>query len=215
MSPATAQIRATTADGKHVLLNADGTWKYLIEEIEKDSALLKNLAANDSARQMAKSDSVKALVVERTPPNLDCNALLAVNRDNDRFFAVLKRLVVSKDNKSGFVISFYKTKHGPLVWTTHIMGPAVCISEDTKLTLVLKNGTVFNFGNEGTNNCTGDFKLNFGGTAGKEDAFDMLRANDILALRVWDKKASTDQYVHAYDAAIFKAAINCLMEMSK
>ena len=53
-----AQIKATTSDGKKVLLSFDGTWKYDLEEIEKDSSLLKNLSmVNDSSSLRKQSDA--------------------------------------------------------------------------------------------------------------------------------------------------------------
>ena len=246
-----AQIKATTHDGKKVILSLDGTWKYEIEEIERDSSLLKNLfavkdsvainnaaaankwqAVNDSSalKNAAVTNTMPGIgdslgnvpvtpppppPVVRKPPNLDCSALIAVERsiDKDRFVGVLKKLVVSQDAKTGFAISFYKTKHGPIIWTTNVMGSGMCIDEDTKMNLILKDGTTFKFGNEGGNNCEGNFKLYFGGTSGKEYAFEIIQQMDIRAIRIWSSKFSADQFFHEYDAAIFKSAMNCLLNL--
>ena len=237
-----AQIKATTQDGKKVILSLDGTWKYDIAEIEKDSSLLKNMSAvNDSSATRAVTDSsaVRNSVVNnmpagndstimapvippppppvvRKPPNLDCSALILVERsiDKEKFVGVLKKLVVSGDSKTGFAISFNKTKHGPIIWTTNVMGTGMCIDEETKMNLVLKDGTTFKFGNEGSNNCEGNFVLYFGSTSsGKEYAFDIIQKTDIRAIRIWNSKFSADQFFHEYDAAIFRSSMNCLMNL--
>lgn len=224
-----AQIKATTEDGKKVILQSDGTWKYEIDEIEKDSSLLKKLSAEapalpiEAGLAVAPVPSVKDSVVApppppvvvRTPPNLDCGALINVQRSIDKqsFTGTLKKLVVSADSKTGFVISFMKTRHEPIVWTTKVIGTGICIDENTKMALIFKGGTTFNFANEGPANCDGNFKLRFGGEAGNDIAFDLMKEKDIRAIRIWNSKFSSDQFVHEYDAAIFRSAMNCLLDL--
>lgn len=230
-----AQIKATTSDGRKVILSLDGTWKYDLEEIEKDSTLLKNITlAYDTAsiknEPLTKTmpvvaDSAVSVpvvvpppppVVKRPPPNLDCSALIAVQRsiDKEKFVGVLRKLVVSEDSKTGFVISFYKTKHGPIIWTTNLMGyPGACIDEDTKMNVILKDGTTFKFTNEGGKNCEGNFKLYFGGNSGKEYAFELIQSMDIRAIRVWNSRISEDEFFAEDHAAIFKAAMHCILNI--
>ena len=201
--PCKAQIKATTQDGKKVILSPDGTWKYDLEEIEKDTTLLKNLTmardslglknvvvhdipvVNDSSAHIPVIPPPPPPVV-RKPPNLDCSALILVERsiDKEKFVGVLKKLVISEDSKTGFNISFYKTRNGPIIWTTNVMGSGICMDEDTKMNLILKDGTTFKFTNEGGANCEGNFKLYFGGTSGKEYAFEIIQKMDVRAIRI-------------------------------
>src|SRR6185295_16325015 len=143
-----AQITAFTSDGRKVLLYPDGTWKYVFEadgrkvilnpdgtwRYETPADTLVKVSTNapigmsvpiavDSVRTVA-VDSVKKVppkpVVKKAPLNLDCSALVAVERSiqKDKFVAQSKTIKVASDTTTGFAISFYKTKNGPLIWTT-------------------------------------------------------------------------------------------------
>src|SRR5258707_15242391 len=97
-----AQITAITADGRKVLLYSDGTWKYVFEtdgrkvilnpdgtwryETPADTSVTVRTTVPiviDSVRAVA-VDSVKKVppkpVVKRVPLNLNCSALIAVER---------------------------------------------------------------------------------------------------------------------------------------
>ena len=136
IQPCEAQINAITADGRKVILNDDGTWKYVFEDDGKkvilnadgtwryatgrdSSVAVSSYHIPDSSHQ-ALVDSVKKIVpkpVKVKPPlNLACSALIDVEREisGDKYVAVAKDILVATDSTAGFTISFYKTKNGPL-----------------------------------------------------------------------------------------------------
>ena len=228
-----AQITAFTSDGRKVLLNPDGTWKYVFEEDGKKVILnpdgtWKYATATDSSVRVATNvpfDSAPAVVmdsVEKAPPkpvvkkaplNLDCSNLVAVERSiqGDRFVAQSKTIKIASDTTTGFAISFYKSKNGPLIWTTAINARGHCIKEEGKMLIVMRDGTRYQVENNGKPNCDGSFKLYFGGTYGKETQLESLQARDIAAIKVWTSNSYVEETFSDDHSSLFKASINCML----
>ena len=228
-----AQITAFTSDGRKVLLYPDGTWKYVFEadgrkvilnpdgtwryETAADSSVTASPGVRvDSVRTVA-VDSVKKAppkpVVKKVPLNLDCSALVAVERSiqKDRFVAQSKTIKVASDSTTGFAISFYKSKNGPLIWTTAINARGHCIKEEGKMLIVMKDGTRFQVDNNGKANCDGSFKLYFGGTYGKETQLEAFQSMEIAAIKLWTSNSYVEETFSEDHSSLFKASINCML----
>ncbi len=228
-----AQITAITADGRKVLLYSDGTWKYVFEtdgrkvilnpdgtwryETAGDTALNTTTRVPVDSIRTVVVDSVKMVppkpVVKKVPLNLDCSALVAVERSiqKDRFVAQSKTIKVATDSTTGFAISFYKTKNGPLIWTTSISARGHCIKEEGKMLIVMKDGTRYQVENNGKPNCDGNFKLYFGGTYGKETQLESLQTLEVAAIKVWTSNSFVEETFSDDHSSLFKASINCML----
>jgi len=152
-------------------------------------------------------------VVKKVPLNLDCSALVAVERSiqKDRFVAQSKTIKVATDSTTGFAISFYKTKNGPLIWTTSISARGHCIKEEGKMLIVMKDGTRYQVENNGKPNCDGNFKLYFGGTYGKETQLESLQTLEVAAIKVWTSNSFVEETFSDDHSSLFKASINCML----
>jgi len=230
-----AQVTAFTSDGRKVLLYPDGTWKYVFEtdgrkvilnpdgtwryETPADTSVTVRTTvpiAIDSVRAVA-VDSVKKVppkpVVKRVPLNLNCSALIAVERSiqGDKFVAQSKTIKVASDSTTGFAISFYKSKNGPLIWTTAISAKGHCIKEEGKMLIVMKDGTRYQVDNNGKPNCDGSFKLYFGGLYGKETQLESMQSQEIAAIKVWTSNSFVEETFSEDHSSLFKATINCML----
>lgn len=236
-----AQITAFTSDGRKVLLYPDGTWKYVFETdgrkviLNPDGTWRYETPADTSARvstnapiamsvpiaidsvQTVAVDSVKKAppkpVVIKVPLNLDCSALVAVERSiqKDRFVAQSKTIKVASDSTTGFGISFYKSKNGPLIWTTAINAKGHCIKEEAKMLVVMKDGTRLEVENNGKPNCDGSYKLYFGGTYGKEMQLEAFQSTEIAAIKVWTSNSYVEETFSDDHSKLFRASINCML----
>jgi len=193
-----AQIKATTADGKKVILNSDGTWKY---DLKTDS-----LSRTQPDTAMVKPPPAKP------PLNLDCSVLVSFQRElaGDKYVGVSKKMIVSEDSKTGFTISFVKSKNGPLIWTTDILG-GQCVNEENKMTIVFTDGMRLLLGNDGKSNCEGTFTLYFGTTYGKEASLELFKTKEIAAIRVFTAKSYVESNFSEENALKFKASLNCII----
>ncbi len=233
-----AQITAFTSDGRKVLLSPDGTWKYVFEDDGRkvilnpdgtwryaDDTVRKAVAVSTIASTIdgtpAPVDTTRKVVavaavkppVKKAPLNLDCGALVAVERSiqGDKFVAQSKTIKVNSDTTAGFSISFYKTKNGPLIWTIAMNAKGYCIEEENKMMIVMKDGTRFQVVNNGKPNCDGNFKLYFGGTYGHELQLESLTNKEVAAIRVWTSNSYVEENFTDDHSALFKASISCMM----
>jgi hypothetical protein len=228
-----AQVTATTSDGRKVLLYPDGTWKYVFEtdgrkvtlnpdgtwryETVADTTMKLSTTVPVETMPIVSVDSIKHAPVKppvkRVPLNLDCSALVAVERSiqGDRFVAQSKTIKVTTDSTTGFAISFYKSKNGPLIWTTAIAARGHCIKEENKMLIVMKDGTRYQVDNNGKPNCDGSFKLYFGGTYGKETQLESLQSQEIAAIKAWTSNSFVEETFSEDHSSLFKASINCML----
>ena len=228
-----AQITAFTSDGRKVLLYPDGTWKYVFEtdgrkvilnpdgtwKYEGDSSTKVATSVRLDSVRTVPVDSVKKAppkpVVKRVPLNLDCSALVAVEKSiqGDRFVAQSKTIKVATDSTTGFAISFYKSKNGPLIWTTAISARGYCIKEENKMLIVMKDGTRYQVENNGKANCDGNFKLYFGGLYGKEMQLESFKSQEISAIRLMTSNGFVEETFSDDHSSLFKASINCMLSV--
>lgn len=185
---AVGQIQqATTSDGKKIILNTDGTWKYA--EAPKDSAQ-------------------KALRAE-------CEMLFSSYTDKFSGHTTLtgkKEVIVLNDaDRKGFGIGLMKTYNGSLILTIHAEGGGNCINEGSGIHFLFNDGTKLELKGEGDYNCKKEATVYFDNTAVKKKAIEQLKSSKIKALRVW----TDDSYVQ-YDFSKqnqdeFIALLNCLV----
>jgi hypothetical protein len=219
-----SQTTAITSEGRKIILSSDGTWKYDL----KDTVIVKFWSLDSTAVQSVTTvmDSatnqahVEVVVTPpppppkpKLPPDLSCPALVdvTVTIQGDKWASVSRKITVEDEaTKKGYSLSMYKSRNGPLIWTTKLLGPGQCIGADSKMFMVFKDGSVKQIENNGTENCDGNFILYFGGDYGNDNTLEIIRSKEIASLRVTTKQGYVEGNIPDDDSARFMAATNCM-----
>ena len=109
--PAICQIEATTKDGKKIILNSDGTWKY------------------------AEQSAVKAVGI-----NTDCSELITnqVDKVTGKTTRTTKEsIIASKDRKNGLLMLLFDN-NGTLILLTTAVGAGACIDDANKMNILFE-----------------------------------------------------------------------------
>lgn len=180
------QIPATTEDGKKVILNEDGTWKYL-------------------------DDNVLQAVTE----SYTCDDLIKTTTDKmtgKSTFAAQKRVEVYNENSTqGFGIFIYK-KGRSIVFNMQIKGASPCIRDDSKILILFRNGKRLELVNDGEANCNAFFDLYFDGAYGKTKELKMFAKQEVESFRIWTAQAYVEQDFEAAESKQLMFTIDCLMK---
>ncbi len=176
---------ATTADGKKVILNSDGSWKYA--EVKKNTTKV-----NSS----------------------DCSNWIATETDKvsgNTSTAAKHTLFVSTDGgKKGFGIFMMQTSKGELILVIQAVGAGSCIDEGSKINILFTDGSRLELLSEGDFNCKGDATVYFGGVFGKKTQLEELKTKKIQTMRVWTNDGYVEKDFTTDNQEEFLNVINCL-----
>ena len=161
----TAQIKATTDDGKRVNLNEDGTWNYIEAESSSTSEL-----------------------------SLECSDLITTEVDKmtgKSTTSAKEMLVISEDGgKTGFGIYVLQGSKS-VIYSMQAVGAGNCIDDEDKANILFRDGTRIELYNDADFNCDAKFTLYFGGVFGKKKELEYLSTKEIETMRIW----TSDSYV--------------------
>jgi len=150
------QIKATTEDGKKVILSDDGTWKY--EETGTETK------------------------VENPIENGNCDeyTMTTVDKVTGKSSVSSKgTIIVSKDGgKKGFGIIVLKSGKS-VILSIQAVGAGSCIDDDNKMNILFRDGTRLELRNDGKFNCKGNYTQYFGGSFGKKKQLEMLKTKEV------------------------------------
>lgn len=179
-----AQTEATTKDGKKVILNDDGTWKY-VETTTTETAI-----------------------------SLDCADLISTETDKmtgKSTTASKETLIISEDGgKTGFGI-FIMDISGSLVFSIQAVGAGSCIDDDNKMNVLFRDGTRLELVNNGKFNCDGKFTLYFGGSFGKKKELEMFRTKEVETMRIWTSKSYVEKDFSSDQSKQLMKTVDCLL----
>lgn len=179
-----AQVLATTENGREVILNKDGTWQYQPAEPAEEASL-------------------------------DCSDLVTIETDRVTGKKTKKSaetlLVINKANETGFGIMAAVVEDVPIVLVTAV-GASKCIEDDSKASILFRDGTQAELVNNGDFNCKEKFALYFGKRFGNADELEMFKTKEIETLRVWTAKGYVEEDFTSQQSKIFKNTIGCLVE---
>ena len=160
-----AQIKATTEEGKDVILNSDGTWEY-VEQTNSSSE----------------------------PLSLECADLTTTDTDKmtgKSTTGAKETLIISEDGgKTGFGIYVFKSQKS-LIYSMQAVGAGSCIDDEDKANILFRDGTRIELINDAKFNCDAKFTLYFGGIFGKKRELELLATKEIETMRIW----TSDSYV--------------------
>lgn len=181
-----AQTQATTKDGREVVLNSDGTWKYVES----------NGSSNGSV-------------------SLECSELVSSKVDKmtgETSVSASEAIIVSDDGKEGIAIYLLQGNPGGarLIFILKAIGAGNCIDDDDKMNVLFSDGSRLEIENDGDFNCDAEFTVYFGGVFGKKREWTMLKEKRIESMRVWTTKGYVEEDFTEDQGEIVKATINCL-----
>jgi len=180
-----AQTQATTTDGKKVILNEDGTWKY-VEEV----------------KQVTSSEN-----------NSDCSTYIATEVDKvtgKTSVAAKDILIVSKDGgKNGFGIYILKGSNS-IIFSIQAVGAGGCIDDDNKMNVLFRDGTRLELINDGKFNCDAKYTQYFGGAFGKKKELEMFRTKEIETMRIWTSKSYVEENFTSEQSKELMNVVDCL-----
>lgn len=178
--------KATTENGRKVLLKSDGTWIY-----------------QDSTNQQVKLDSS------------NCSNWIKTTEDRvsgTNFTTIKEYLVISEDGgKTGFGIDLIQSSKKSIIFTIKAVGAKGCIDDNAKVNLLFTDGTRLEIETNSKFNCKGELTTYFGGVFGRSEELNDLSSKKIEIMRVWTSNGYVEQKFKDLHAEKFKNALNCLL----
>lgn len=181
-----SQTIAITEDGKKVLLNKDGTWKYIDPPVTKNTT-------NDVT---------------------DCDNYIYTEVDKVTGTSTLvsknKLIISTNGGKNGFGIIFMKVTSGVIAFSIQAVGAGNCIDDENKMNVLFRDGTRLELKNDGKFNCDGKFTLYFLNLFDKKQELDMFKTKEIETMRVWTSKGHVEENFSPNQSKEFINIVNCL-----
>ena len=181
-----AQTDATTNDGKKVILNDDGTWKYVETQMETTEP------TGDS----------------------DCSSYISTEVDKmtgKSIVAGKEMLLVSKDGgKNGFGIYIVKNGKRNIIFSIQAVGAGNCIDDDNEMNVLFRDGSRIELINDGKFNCDAKFTQYFGGVFGKKKELEMFRTKEIETIRIWTSKSYVEEDFTSEQSKQMLHTVDCL-----
>jgi uncharacterized protein (TIGR02145 family) len=175
------QVKTINKDGKAIILNDDGTWRY----DDSNSETIPSLDCSD----------------------LITTYLDKVTGFTGR--ASKEPIIVSKDLKNGF--RFYLIeKNSIFVINLTVFGANSCIDETNKMNILFRDGTRLEFINNADYNCDGKFYLFFGGLYGRIKLLEQLMTKEIEIMRIGTTQGSVDMDFTSENSLQFMKSLECL-----
>ena len=99
-------------------------------------------------------------------------------------------ILVTTDNRSGFIIRALRTPEGVKMISIHLVGVSPCSDENAEILLLFRDGSrlTTKSGNSSFN-CDGDAPIYFGGLFGNEDLLKTLQTKPIETMRIYTYKS--------------------------
>ena len=175
------QVKTINKDGKAIILNDDGTWRY-----------------DDSNSETIPSSDCSDLITTYLDKVTGFTA--RINKD---------AIIVSKDLKNGF--SFYLIeKNSIFVINLTVFGARTCIDETSKMNILFRDGTRLEFINNADYNCEGDFHVLFGGRYGRIKLLEQLKTKEIEIMRIGTSQGNVDMDFTSENSLEFLKLLECL-----
>jgi len=183
-----AQINATTKDGKDVLLNENGTWEY-VKETDTESPI-----------EMSS----------------DCSDYIVTETDKmtgKSSTGAKETLVISEDGgKTGFgIYALNSSSSKSLIFVVQAVGAGGCVDDDDKINILFRDGSRLELVNNGKFNCDAKMTLYFGGSFGKKKQLEELATKEIETMRVWTSKSYVEKDFSSEQSKRLMKTISCLM----
>lgn len=179
-----SQIKATTEDGRKVLLNENGSWKF---EISSTTVANSHQSFNCEDLIIEETDKVTG---KSTVSGKD---LLIVGNNGDK--------------KLGFI---FVKGNSSIIIGIQAIGASGCVDDKGKVNILFRDGSRLELINNGKFNCDGMNTQYLGGSFGKKKELELLCSKEIETMRVWTLKDFVEQDFTSEQSMIFMKTVNCL-----
>lgn len=180
--------KATTENGKKVILNTDGTWKY--------------------------ADTAK--IVQKNIDQNDCSKWVKTEEDEvsgESYTLMKEYLIISKDDgEKGFGINLISSGKNAIILTIKVVGAGSCVDKGSKINILFTDGTRLELASDGAFNCKGNATVYFGDVFGKKKQLADLHKKTIDVMRVWTSDSYVEEKFEVEQAEQFKNSLNCLID---
>lgn len=179
-----AQIEATTADGKIIILNNDSTWRY---------------------KKVVKRDAVKV--------DFDCKNYIETKTDkvSGRTGTYsTKPVMITKDQKNGLAIQMLARKTGGFAVSIVTVQSGVCIDEGSLTNILFRDGSRIELKNESSFNCDAGTSYWFGGPDGKEEEAKILQSVEIDIIRIRTTKGRIEETLTPQQSRQLMRTVYCM-----
>lgn len=178
--------KATTENGKKVILNSDGRWKY--------------------------ADTIKT-VQTKLDPN-DCSNWISTETDKveGRTATAAKDIIIVSTNggKKGLGILMMKGSKGGVILVIQPVGASNCIDEGAKINILFTDGSRLVLNNDGKFNCKGMSTVFLGEVYGRKSELEELKIKKIQTMRAWTSDGFVEEDFTVGNQQEFLNVINCL-----
>ncbi|MBR9976150.1 MAG: DUF3157 family protein [Bacteroidetes bacterium] len=177
-----AQINATTEDGKQIQLNADGTWKYVVDQ-------------NSQAIFGAE----------------DCSKLLEIKTDKMTQIvtvAIKDPLIVAKTNSESIAFYAAKRTEDKVMLVLGIRSENNCVDDNSKVIWLFRDGTKFDVDGGHKFNCDGEIYFVFDT---EDDEMIAFANKEIDAVRAYTHKGSIDVEFNPESSRLWMQYLSCLL----
>ncbi len=184
---ARAQTKATTDDGRRVLLHPDSTWTLIVAEPST------SIAASDTT----------------------CDALIITSTDSKgKPSSSSQVLLVSNDNgKTGFGIIITKgIKQGQLLFDLTCAGNTGCVPKYAVVHFAFRDGSHVDVPSDAMANCSGSVPIHFGGTFGRKDLSITLASKPIRSIRVALRGDFIERELTEMTSTTVMYSVRCLLK---
>ncbi len=187
-----AQTEATTNDGKKIILNNNGTWKYI--------------------------EVVEPKINETSNSTNECSKYIGTKIDKvtgKSSTSSKEILIVSKDGgKTGFSILLMKIQES-VIMSIHAVGAGGCIDDDGKMNILFRDGTRLELTNDGGFNCDAKYTQYFGGYFGKKKELELFNTKEIETIRIWTSKSFVEENLTSDQSEELMKSLSCLSQLIK
>lgn len=187
-----AQTEATTNDGKKIILNDNGTWKF--------------------------KEVIQQKTNETTNSTDDCSKYIVTEEDKVTGKSTTSSkqiLIVSKDGgKKGFGIFTMKGQESIII-SIQAVGAGGCIDDDAKMNILFRDGTRLELTNDGKFNCDAKYTLYFGGYSGKKKELELFKTKEIETMRIWTSKSYVEENFTSDQSQELMKSLSCLSQLIK
>jgi len=186
---ALAGTEATTADGRVVILEDDGTWHLPPPPADPPPPEAPTSKPTISCEDVAPSR------VDRMTGETLTQAMILVPGTGDKRVALMLQ----------------KSDTGSLVVGAVVEGASACIEEGNSMLLLFRDGTRASLPHDGKYNCAQMF-LSFLSTSGDAALIDGLRTSDVEAVRVETYRGYVEVNLSEEQSAMLMAGVSCVLD---
>ena len=187
-----AQTQIVTAEnGKKVILNNNGTWKYIEGDKTSETSLVQaNKDPNDCSNWI-KTETDKFTGRSITTGK---NAIVITNTIGNNGLRIL--LMLGSDNG--------------IIFSTQIVGAGRCIEERAKIYILFTDNSKLLLSSSSKFNCKGNATIYFGGVFGNKSELEELITKKIQSMRVVTSDGYVESDFNVNNQEEFYNQINCL-----